>query len=101
MNRQELTAEFIRIERTPAAVLMHVADIRWPSPSEPETIWRQAKRLPAGVGEAEIHEAVAAILGNKRFFRECKKCGLLNPVGCMHDRTTCQGCATEILHVAY
>ena len=101
MNREELQEEFIRIEYTPDAVHLRVAVIGWPSPSKPETHWRQAKSLPPDAGEAEIQEAVAAILANKRFFRECRKCGELNPVGWMHDRTMCQSCATKHMGAVY
>jgi len=101
MNDQELAKEFIQVDRGEAGVQLRVRHIRWDGPGTPVACWLDAKLLPAGTTDSVIQEEVGRILEDAAHFGVCAECHERNPVGWMHRRDLCQGCAERNHGVVY
>lgn len=79
--------------------ILEVGIVEWPSPDQPEIVWkpfRTWKNKPTA--DRLVTARAAAAL---RYFRTCTHCQELCNLGHMHDRTTCQGCAEGLLGVVH
>ena len=101
MTDEELIADFVKAERTPGAVRIMVADISWPSPSQPETTWQEVGSLPATATDEEIATARQQAVTDTRYFAMCGTCREKQPVGWMHDDSICQSCASRDHGILY
>ena len=101
MNDQELVAEFTDIRKTPKGFVLRVRHITWPQPHTPRARWHTVATFPSDTNAAELVKARSSILTDPKHFRVCSECSTRNPVGWMHDDTTCQGCAERNHRVVY
>ena len=101
MTDGQLISDFTRIDRSPDAVQVMVADISWPSPSQPETTWHAVANLPADATDEETSAAQNRALADIRYFATCRTCREKQPAGWMHDESICQSCASRDLGIVY
>lgn len=100
-----LQRDFIRIDRTEAAIGVFVCEIDWPDPSQPVATWQRVATLPANSPESVVAQQVDSVLANPAFFAVCAECGERNPLGWMTDweegELICQRCAEQNHHVVW
>jgi len=102
MTEPKLIKDFIRTGKTSTSVEFYVRHISWEQgPDKPREIWYLVSRIEGSPDENQIRKETARILSDKRYFKRCKKCKGLNPVGLMHDAKTCQRCAQKNHEVSY
>lgn len=101
MEDEDLIREFVKVESRPDSTVISVCAISWPSPGEPHSTWVEARRLSVAATASEVQSALARLLADRKYFRRCRYCGERTPLGCMHDRDVCQGCATKHFGVIY
>lgn len=101
MSDDQLVLEFTRVERSIGAVRIMVADIAWPSPSQPETTWEEVTRLLDTAMDTDIANAQQQAVADTRYFAMCGTCREKQPVGWMHDDNTCESCASRDHGILY
>lgn len=94
MDKNELILEFIRMETLDNKTAFHVGTITWDGHS-PSMEWTSCSEIDGTLTDIKKEEEIDKILSNTKFFRYCKECSQLNPVGWMHDKRTCQNCAEK------
>lgn len=98
MTDEEIKQQFIRV--SPSGDRLEVLVISWDGHT-PVDAWVNFELLPEGAGRVEIEAATEKALGSKRFFRRCRRCKQLKPLGWMNDSKMCQSCAEQFLGVVY
>ena len=97
MTDEELTEEFIRVERDASSVSIMVREIRWNGPHKPVSEWVLGRKVGGDLSDLEVRQLVDGVLADESFFTRCRECGERNPRGWMHSSTLCQQCA-ELNH---
>ncbi|EDY16738.1 hypothetical protein CfE428DRAFT_5701 [Chthoniobacter flavus Ellin428] len=94
MTRQELTKEFIKVERHADRIQFSVMEIPWGRWGNIcHGVWVGVTSLPADSGPEEIQVAIDGLLDDPRYFKTCVECFELTPSDWM-DGTICQNCGT-------
>jgi len=88
-----LREDFIQIDKTGGKTQIHVCTITWEGPHSPVSRWVLAGEFGEEVGADEVEKAVTDLLSDRQYFRVCRECKERNPIGWMHDKRICQGCA--------
>ena len=102
MTAEELTKEFIEIDRNPDSVVIRVRQISWGGrPHTPVSEWTTVMELPAASDSDRIDLAVTGILSDETYFGVCNECGERNPRGWMHAPGLCQECAVRNHGIVY
>jgi hypothetical protein len=101
MNQQQITKEFIKIEKGHTSMKLFVKEIVWEGPHTPTENWILISKVGSDVDKPKVDEMVRAILMNEKYFKTCGECGEIKPDGWMHDNKICQGCATKNHGVVY
>jgi len=70
-------------------------------PHSPRLVWRPFRTWTKRPNTDRLARAKTAALRNPRFFRICTRCGQLTNTGLMHDRETCQRCASRLFGILY
>jgi hypothetical protein len=94
MTKEELIAEFISIDSLPNKTTFHVGCIVWDGHT-PDIKWKKYSELDGEISDTIKDSQLFEILSDTKFFRVCKECSEMNPVGWMHDKHICQSCAEE------
>ncbi len=95
------TNEYIKVEYSDTKTIILFCEITWPHPHEPKATWKEFDSLEAGATEKKVDEAITTITKDKRFFLSCGKCKRVLPLGLMHDKEYCHGCAEKFMGVIY
>ena len=101
MDDKELIERFVRISRNPGHIDIDVNTVGWEGPHTPVDDWKHGARLSIDASSDQIDIEIKRILENKRFFNVCTMCHERKPVGWMHDRDTCHGCAEKHLWIVH
>ena len=88
--------EFIKITKRNFSISVHVLMIEWDGPHTSISSWVEKEKLLKDAEQPQIDKAIQRALKDKTYFRKCKRCKELNPIGQMHDIRTCQCCADII-----
>ena len=94
MTRSELVTEFISIDSYPGKATFHVAKISWDGHT-PNREWVKHSEVEGELTDTKKDTVISKILSDKKFFKICKECSEVNPVGWMHDSKICQSCAEK------
>jgi hypothetical protein len=101
MNRQQITKEFIKVEKGKTSTKLFVKKITWEGPHTPTENWISISEVGSNSDKAAVDEMIKAILMNEKYFKTCEESGEINPEGWMHDHKICQGCAAKHHGVVY
>jgi hypothetical protein len=93
-------ADFFRCEETADGWDLQIATVVWEGHT-PELEWTTFRHWKTAPDPARLQKARTTALANSRYFRTCTRCHELNNAGHMHDKHTCQGCASLHLGVVY
>ena len=99
MTDEEIKKEFVRV--SPSGKRLEVTRISWGSYHTPTGEWIDAGPLAENADQSEIDAKMVRILACKRFFRRCRICNELKPLGWMHDTEVCQSCAERYLGIVH
>jgi len=101
MNDDDLRKEFIRVHEKDAGVQISVCTIGWEGPHTPVSKWVVGREFHGDVNAVDLGEATTLLLEDTQYFRICQECGERNPVGWMHDKRICHGCAQRNHRIVY
>lgn len=93
--------QFIRIERSDASIEVMACRIDWSSPHTPIDNWEVVRQLPPHAPHDDIRQAIQTALQDREYFGLCDECGKTYPLGMMHHRGVCQGCASANHGIVY
>src|SRR3954451_5237173 len=87
---------------TAAGLFIGWVDVHWDGPATPVPFLRAVAHLPADDAQHRLQAMLEiARRCREKELRTCSTCGEPHVPGHMHDRTTCQGCASAHLGVVY
>jgi|AP86_3_1055499.scaffolds.fasta_scaffold63399_2 hypothetical protein len=101
MTDEEVIQEFIKVYKDVDQVRFYVRMIDWEGPHTPTTTIVNVSTFDGEMDEAAVRAEVLRISRNRKYFRRCKECSELKPVGWMHDSKICQSCAERNHDVVY
>jgi hypothetical protein len=93
MTDEEITKDFIRVDRAEDGAEFFVCSISWDEPHTPVASWSLVSTFAGEVTNERIEAEVSRILSDRKHFARCAECSDLNPLGFMHDEQICQSCA--------
>ena len=96
MTEKEIIKEFITVHRKGNEMSISVRMIEWRGPHAPTTNTVNAVSITGHATDEMIQTEIGSILRNPIYFRNCKECGQLNPVGWMNAmEDICDRCAEQ------
>jgi hypothetical protein len=98
---QHLIDDLTRVRDDGDWVVIDVAQIFWPSSSDPDVIWHPIKTLDKPCTAEQILRMRQQLLKRKTFFGLCELCQKRHAQGHMHNNRICQSCASDHLGVVY
>lgn len=101
MDDEELTQEFVRVQRDADGAKVLVGVIYWEGAYNPRVEWECARVVPLESSDSALEGIVAELLGSEEYFAVCDECGMRNPLGWMSDDSICQSCAVQNHGVVY